>query len=222
MIPVKICGITNLADAQIALEHGAAAIGFIFYIKSPRAISIQEAKSISDQLSNSVSKVGVFVNHPKEFIDGAVSEVPLNAVQLHGDESPEFCRQFNVPVIKALRIKNKESLSLMAEYDVDGFILDTFSSNQYGGTGKSFDWSLLKDHQNGTPIILSGGLNPDNITIAIDEASPDAVDVNSGVESSPGMKDHKKIEQLFDKLKETETTGFQFKTKAAKAQKTQS
>ena len=134
MIPVKICGITNLADAKLAVEHGTSAIGFIFYEKSPRATTIQAAKSISELLSASVSKVGVFVNDTKDFICRAISSIPLDAIQLHGDESPEFCDQFALPVFKALRIKNETSLRMMDDFNVEGFLLDSFSDNQYGGT----------------------------------------------------------------------------------------
>ena len=210
MIPVKICGITNLADAELAVEHGTSAIGFIFYEKSPRAITIQAAKYISERLSASISKVGVFVNHTKDYIARAISSIPLDAIQLHGDESPKFCDQFALPVFKALRIKNETSLRMMDEFNVEGFLLDSFSDNQYGGTGKPFDWSILKKYQHTTPIILSGGLTPDNIIDAIQEIYPSAVDVNSGVESSPGEKNHEKINYLFNQLKETENTGFHF------------
>ena len=216
MIPTKICGITNVSDAQAAVSHGASAIGFIFYEKSPRAISIDEAKLISDSISGTVSRVGVFVNHKKEFIDRAMGEVPLDGIQLHGDEAPEFCSLFNIPVYKALRIKNEESLLAMETYDVDGFLLDTFSPNQYGGTGKTFDWSLVKSERKGTPLILSGGLNPQNILEAISLLNPFAVDINSGVESSPGIKDHQKIKTLFHNLKKTKNTGFQFEVNLAK------
>ncbi|MBT4144397.1 MAG: phosphoribosylanthranilate isomerase [Candidatus Marinimicrobia bacterium] len=210
MIPTKICGITNLSDAQCALENGTSAIGFIFYEKSPRAISIENAKIISDQITGEISRIGVFVNHEKDFIDEAISEVPLNMIQLHGDESPEFCNQFDVPVIKALRIKDDASLSIMDQYKVDGFLLDTFSKDHYGGTGETFDWSLLNKKSN-TPIILSGGLNPENILDAISAVNPSAVDINSGVESSPGLKDHSKIEQLFNQLKKTFSSVQEFK-----------
>jgi len=210
MIPTKICGITNLSDAQCALENGTSAIGFIFYEKSPRAISIENAKIISDQITGEISRIGVFVNHEKDFIDEAIWEVPLNMIQLHGDESPEFCNQFDVPVIKALRIKDDASLSIMDQYKVDGFLLDTFSKDHYGGTGETFDWSLLNKKSN-TPIILSGGLNPENILDAISAVNPSAVDINSGVESSPGLKDHSKIEQLFNQLKKTFSSVQEFK-----------
>ena len=209
MIPTKICGITNLVDAKVAVENGASAIGFIFYEKSPRAISIENAKSISKQLSYSVGRVGVFVNQNKDFIDKTISEVQLNMIQLHGDESANFCNQFEVPVFKAVRIKNEASLSVMDQYNVAGFLLDTFSNQQYGGTGETFDWSLINE-QIDTPIILSGGLNPDNILDAIDSVNPAAIDVNSGVELSPGKKDHQKINLLFENLKNTNTSGFHF------------
>ena len=209
MIPTKICGITNLSDAQAAAVHGASAIGFIFYEKSSRAISIEDAKFISRHLSNDISKVGVFVNHDKAFIEKAIRSVSLNIIQLHGDETPGFCKQFEVPVLKALRIKDKASLSVMDQYNVAGFLLDTFSTKQYGGTGETFDWSLLNGKLE-TPIILSGGLNPDNILDAIDSVNPAAIDVNSGVELSPGKKDHQKINLLFENLKNTNTSGFHF------------
>ena len=209
MIPTKICGITNLSDAQAAAVHGASAIGFIFYEKSSRAISIEDAKFISGHLSNDISKVGVFVNHDKAFIEEAIRSVSLNIIQLHGDEIPGFCNQFDVPVFKAIRIKNEASLSVMDQYNVAGFLLDTFSNKQYGGTGETFDWSILNE-QIDTPIILSGGLNPDNILDAIDSVNPAAIDVNSGVEISPGKKDHQKINLLFENLKNTNTSGFHF------------
>ena len=209
MIPTKICGITNVSDAMAAVQHGTSAIGFIFYEQSPRGISIEKGNSISDQISNKVARVGVFVNHPKEFIDKAIQTVPLDMVQLHGDESPEFCEQFFVPVMKAIRIKNKQSFNHLDEFNVHGLLLDTFTNDQYGGTGKSFDWSLVNGNGRHS-IILSGGLRADNILDAILSVNPVAVDVNSGVESSAGKKDHSKIEKLFEVLKETEQTEFNF------------
>jgi phosphoribosylanthranilate isomerase len=209
MIPTKICGITNLDDANVAVENGASAIGFIFYEKSPRTISINNAKSISKHLPKTIARVGVFVNHEKDFINEAISEVPLDMIQLHSDETPDFCNQFDVPILKALRIKNEASLSVMDQYDVAVFLLDTFSNDQYGGTGETFDWSVL-NRKFKTPIILSGGLNPENILDAIDAVNPSAVDVNSGVESFPGKKDYNKLKSLFKNLNKTQSTGFQF------------
>ena len=209
MIPTKICGITNLDDANVAVENGASAIGFIFYEKSPRTISINNAKSISKHLPKTIARVGVFVNHEKDLIRLAISEVPLDMIQLHGDETPDFCNQFDVPILKTLRIKNEASLSVMDQYDVAVFLLDTFSNDQYGGTGETFDWSVL-NRKFKTPIILSGGLNSENILDAIDAVNPSAVDVNSGVESSPGKKDFNKLKLLFKNLNKTQSTGFQF------------
>ena len=209
MIPTKICGITNLNDANVAVENGASAIGFIFYEKSPRTISINNAKSISKHLPKTIARVGVFVNHKKDFIRLAISEVPLDMIQLHGDETPDFCNQFDVAILKALRIKNEASLSVMDQYDVAVFLLDTFSNDQYGGTGETFDWSVL-NRKYKTPIILSGGLNSENILDAIDAVNPSAIDVNSGVESSPGKKDYNKLKSLFKTLNKTQSTGFQF------------
>lgn len=209
MIPTKICGITNLDDANVAVENGASAIGFIFYEKSPRTISINNAKSISKHLPKTIARVGVFVNHEKDFIHEAISEVPLDMIQLHSDETPDFCNQFDVAILKALRIKNEASLSVMDQYDVAVFLLDTFSNDQYGGTGETFDWSVL-NRKFKTPIILSGGLNSENILDAIDAVNPSAVDVNSGVESSPGKKDFNKLKSLFKNLNKTQSTGFQF------------
>jgi phosphoribosylanthranilate isomerase len=209
MIPTKICGITNLDDANVAVENGASAIGFIFYEKSPRTISINNAKSISKHLPKTIARVGVFVNHEKDFIRLAISEVPLDMIQLHSNETPDFCNQFDVPILKALRIKNEASLSVMDQYDVAVFLLDTFSNDQYGGTGETFDWSVL-NRKFKTPIILSGGLNPENILDAIDAVNPSAVDVNSGVESFPGKKDYNKLKSLFKNLNKTQSTGFQF------------
>ena len=209
MIPTKICGITNLDDANVAVENGASAIGFIFYEKSPRTISINNAKSISKHLPKTIARVGVFVNHEKDFIHEAISKVPLDMIQLHSDETPDFCNQFDVAILKALRIKNEASLSVMDQYDVAVFLLDTFSNDQYGGTGETFDWSVL-NRKFKTPIILSGGLNSENILNAIDAVNPSAVDVNSGVESSPGKKDFNKLKSLFKNLNKTQSTGFQF------------
>jgi phosphoribosylanthranilate isomerase len=198
-----------LNDANVAVENGASAIGFIFYEKSPRTISINNAKSISKHLPKTIARVGVFVNHKKDFIRLAISEVPLDMIQLHGDETPDFCNQFDVAILKALRIKNEASLSVMDQYDVAVFLLDTFSNDQYGGTGETFDWSVL-NRKYKTPIILSGGLNSENILDAIDAVNPSAVDVNSGVESSPGKKDYNKLKSLFKNLNKTQSTGFQF------------
>ncbi len=210
MIPVKICGITRLEDAISAVELGASAIGFIFYEKSPRAITPNDAHTISEKLSASSARVGVFVNSPENFIKRSISNVPLDAIQLHGDEPPQFCDQFNLPVFKGIQVSDKKSLQEMERFDVDGFLLDTASNGNYGGTGRTFDWSLLYDKEPEAPIILSGGLRPENVLSAIKAVRPSAIDVNSGVESKPGVKDQKKMHHLMNQLSKTTNTGFNF------------
>tara|TARA_B100001123_G_C15344126_1_gene1036239 strand:- start:2663 stop:3298 length:636 start_codon:yes stop_codon:yes gene_type:complete len=210
MIPVKICGITRLADAISAVELGASAIGFIFYEKSPRAITLNDAHAISEKLPTNTVKVGVFVNSPVDFIERSISNVPLDALQLHGDEPPQFCDQFNLPVLKGIQISDEKSLREMKRFDVDGFLLDTASNGTYGGTGRTFDWSLIDDKSTEVPIILSGGLRPENVLSAVETVRPSAIDVNSGVESKPGVKDHEKIHCLVDQLSKTIDTGFSF------------
>ena len=209
MIPTKICGITRTEDAKVAIKNGASALGFIFYNKSPRYITIKEAVSISKNISNSASRVGVFVNHEQGFINNAIKDIPLDMIQLHGEESQNFCNQFSVPVIKAIKIKDAESLNIIKKYNVDSFLLDTYSKNKFGGTGRSFNWRLLNNYTT-KPIILSGGLTPDNILEAISIVNPIAIDVNSGVELSPGKKNHKLIQQLFRTIKDTKSLGFSF------------
>ena len=179
-------------------------IGFIFWAPSERYVTDKTPK-----IDDSIKKTGVFVNASIDYIETMIVKHQLSAVQLHGDETPDFCNQFDVPILKALRIKNEASLSVMDQYDVAVFLLDTFSNDQYGGTGETFDWSVL-NRKFKTPIILSGGLNSENILYAIDAVNPSAVDVNSGVESSPGKKDFNKLKSLFKNLNKTQSTGFQF------------
>lgn len=150
------------------------------------------------------------MNSSANFIENAISSIPLGAVQLHGDEAPRFCNQFHIPVLKGIRISNKESLKQMEEYNVDGLLLDSSSIGYYGGTGQTFDWSLLNDRRTELPIILSGGLTPENVLSAIESVSPSAIDVNSGVESAPGLKDSTKMQRLVGHLTNTIDTGFCF------------
>ena len=200
MMSAKVCGITNYEDALLSIENGAKALGFIFFPGSKRFIDENHAKKIIDDLPSSIFKVGVFVNQPKDQINEINSFLNLNAIQLHGDEDANFCSKFDCFVIKAIRVANIMNFNLLKSYNVDAFLFDTFSKNSYGGTGKVFDWKLLEGFS-GPPIILSGGLNPDNIQKAINCVKPQAVDVNSGIESYPGKKDKKKIEHFFSKLK---------------------
>tara|TARA_B100000214_G_scaffold64509_1_gene42620 strand:- start:289 stop:924 length:636 start_codon:yes stop_codon:yes gene_type:complete len=210
MIPFKICGITNINDALAAIQNNASAIGFIFAKDSPRKITFEKAKIISKRIGNKISKIGVFVNQEKQIIEEAIKCIPLNMIQLHGDENPSFCNSFTIPVIKAIQIKNDESINKAKEFDVDAILFDTYKKGFRGGTGNSFDWSILLNQKYDKPIILSGGLNKNNILEAIDHVNPFAIDVNSGVEISPGIKSHTKIKNFYKKINKTKSTGFKF------------
>jgi phosphoribosylanthranilate isomerase len=191
---VKICGLTNLADAQVAVEAGADALGFIFYEKSPRFVSLKTATEISKQLPPFLMRVGVFVNAPEDFILRAIGEAGLTMLQFHGDEPPEFCTQFGLMNMKAFRIRNAESLPEIPNYQTDAYLLDAFSSTTLGGTGEKFNWDLAVEAQKfGKPIFLAGGLTPENVADAVRKVQPFGVDVSSGVEISPGKKDHAKV-----------------------------
>jgi phosphoribosylanthranilate isomerase len=191
---VKICGITNSADAQAAVAAGADALGFIFYEKSPRFVSLKTAAEISKQLPPFIMRVGVFVNAPEDLILRAISEVGLTMLQFHGDEPPEFCTQFGLMSMKAFRVRDAESLKEIPKYQTDAYLLDAFSSTTLGGTGKTFNWDLAIEAQKfGKPIFISGGLTPEKVADAIRQVQPFGVDVSSGVEISPGKKDAEKM-----------------------------
>jgi phosphoribosylanthranilate isomerase len=193
-VRVKICGITNLADAEAAVAAGADALGFIFYDKSPRYVTIQQAADISKALSPFVMRVGVFVNAPEDFILSAMGKCQLTMLQFHGDEPPEFCSQFGIMKMKAFRVRDAETLKEFPKFQTDAYLLDAYSSSTLGGTGKTFNWDLAVEAQQlGKPIFLSGGLNPENVAAAVQKVRPFAVDVSSGVESSPGKKDPAKV-----------------------------
>jgi phosphoribosylanthranilate isomerase len=202
MMRVKICGITNLEDALLAAELGASALGFIFYPKSPRAIKPEAARQIIAQLPPLVLSVGVFVNEVAALVLEMAEMVRLDWVQLHGDEPPEYCRFLYRNVMKAIRVKDQSSLDQMKQYQgcVRAFLLDTHKTGQQGGTGESFDWSLAKQAKEYGPIVLAGGLKPENVGAAMREASPQAVDVASGVEASPGKKDHDRLRAFFQSV----------------------
>lgn len=200
---VKICGITDRADALKAVELGASALGFIF-APSPRRILPQPARSIIRALPPFVKSVGVFVNADAETIREHINYCGLDLVQLHGDEPPDFCRDLMPYAIKALRIKDDFRLQSCAAYttNVRALLLDTYAEDKAGGTGKTFDWRLaLTIRQSGIPVILSGGLGPDNIEEAIRVVRPYAVDVNSGVEARPGKKSHALMQALMEKIR---------------------
>ena len=201
-VSVKICGITNLRDARTAVRLGADALGFIF-APSPRRIAAQTARAIIRALPPFVKTVGVFVNEAPAAILKVIDDCGLDLVQLHGDESPALCDRLMPYTIKALRIRDESSLQTGQPYHgkVRALLLDTYSKEKVGGTGKTFDWELaVKIKEQGTPIILSGGLTPANIVTAIDTVRPYAVDVNSGVEAHPGKKSFSLIVDLMEKV----------------------
>jgi phosphoribosylanthranilate isomerase len=194
IVRVKICGTTCLKDAMLAIEAGADALGFIFYQSSPRHITPDSAAEIIGKLPALVSKVGVFVNAPAQEVSSIAQLCGLDTLQFHGDESPEYCRQFKLKVIKAFRVRDEESLQAMPPFSQETWLLDTYVAGIVGGTGEQFNWSLARDAAKaGRPVILAGGLTALNVARAVREALPYGVDVASGVEQTPGMKDPGKL-----------------------------
>jgi phosphoribosylanthranilate isomerase len=196
---IKICGITRSDDADAAEAAGADAIGFVFHPSSPRYISPEHAGSISRRLGPFIAKIGVFVNTPPETIQAVCRDAFLTGVQLHGEETPETVRDIQsfVPVIKAFRVGNGFNPAVLEQYAAAAFLLDTFvEGTSYGGTGKTFDWNTAGACTQYGRIILAGGITPENIADAIRTVNPWGVDVSSGVERSPGVKDHEKIKEV--------------------------
>jgi phosphoribosylanthranilate isomerase len=203
MIRVKFCGITNLDDALLATELGVDALGFIF-AESPRQIKPMKAKEIIQALPPFIKIVGVFVNEDPARIKKIISFCGLDLIQLHGDESPEISRDLMPHSIKAFRIQNERDIENIKRYRgvVRAILLDTFQKGKAGGTGRTFDWSLaLKAKETGIPLILAGGLGPENIQEAIATVKSYAVDVNSGIEERPGKKDPLLMKQLMENIK---------------------
>ncbi|MBI3788103.1 MAG: phosphoribosylanthranilate isomerase [Ignavibacteriales bacterium] len=198
---VKICGITNLEDAQHAVRCKADAVGFIFHEESPRFIPHNRAAEIVKKLPEHVSKIGVFVNADRKFIHEVVSHVNLSAVQLYGNEGPDDLVNYEASVIKVFRVKDDFDVEVMRNYIVDAFLLDTHKEGMMGGTGKTFNWNLAVAAKEYGKIILSGGLTPDNIEEAIRFVQPYGVDVSSGVEASPGKKDSQKVREFIMRAK---------------------
>jgi phosphoribosylanthranilate isomerase len=191
---IKICGITNLGDALSAVEAGADALGFMFYERSNRHITTEAVAKITGELPPFVLRVGVFVDPAPEKVNELAEKCGLTTLQFHGSESPDFCAQFSLPVIKAFRIADKSSLTQLASYKTAAWLLDSDVPGQFGGSGEKFDWSLAREATKlGRPIILAGGLTPGNVAQAMDQVRPYGVDVSSGVESAPGKKDAKKV-----------------------------
>jgi phosphoribosylanthranilate isomerase len=200
-VKVKVCGMTSLKDALVAVEEGADAVGFIFYKKSPRSVTMKTVREIVLELPPFVDTVGVFVDETAEQINKIADYCNLDIIQLHGDESPTFCKKIRRRVIKAFRIKDMQSVKKLSGFLVCGFLLDTFSENLHGGTGKVFDWNLVLPAKKFGPVIMAGGLTPNNVQQAIRQVRPYGVDVCSGVESEPGIKDHKKIRAFLKNAK---------------------
>ena len=200
-VKVKICGMTNLNDVKVAVDGGVDAVGFIFYKKSPRSVTMQAVMEIVLELPPFVDSVGVFVNETAEQINKIADHCKLDRVQLHGDESPAFCKKIRRRVIKAIRVKDIQSLKKLSDYPVSSFLLDTFSEDQYGGTGKVFDWNLAYPAKKYGPIILAGGLTPNNVRQVIQRIQPYGVDVCPGVESQPGIKKQKKMQAFLKNVK---------------------
>ena len=200
-IKVKICGMTQLKDALFAVEQGVDAVGFIFYKKSPRAVTMKTVREIIKKLPPLVETVGVFVNESAERVNKMADYCGLDLVQLHGEESPAFCRKIRRRVIKAFRVKDLQSIKQLSKFPVSGFLLDTFSDNLHGGTGKTFDWNLALPAKKMGPVILAGGLTPRNILQAVRQVRPYGVDVCSGVEKSPGIKDLEKVRAFLKNIR---------------------
>ena len=198
---VKVCGICSTFDAGLAVEAGADAIGLVFYAKSPRFISIPQAREVTSSLPPFITAVGLFVNSSAEDIRNVLSEVQLQLLQFHGDEDEAFCKSFNMPYIKALRVKAETDLTQQCQNfaSARGILLDSYRKGVPGGTGETFDWDLIPVDLP-LPIILAGGLESHNIRKAISSVKPWAVDVSSGVEESPGKKDPEKIVQFFKEV----------------------
>jgi phosphoribosylanthranilate isomerase len=200
-VKVKVCGMTSLKDALNAVEGGADAVGFIFYKKSPRSVTMKTVREIVLELPPFVDTVGVFVDETAEQINKIADYCNLDIIQLHGDESPTFCKKIRRKVIKAFRIKDMQSVKKLSSFQVSGFLLDTFSENLHGGTGKVFDWNLALPAKKFGPVIMAGGLTPNNVQQAVRQIRPYGVDVCSGVESEPGIKDHKKVRAFLNNAK---------------------
>ncbi|WP_085812892.1 phosphoribosylanthranilate isomerase [Geoanaerobacter pelophilus] len=193
MTKVKICGITSLDDALMAVEAGADALGFVFFEKSPRCLGPDAAARIIRELPPFIQVVGLFVNAELDFVNRTADTCGLDLVQLHGEESPAYCGLVRRRVMKAFRVRGPETLAALPDYKVSAYLLDAYSPVSHGGTGERFDWEHAVAAKEQGRIVLAGGLNPDNVAQAVAKVAPYAVDVSSGVELSPGRKDRDKV-----------------------------
>ncbi|MFH1449923.1 MAG: phosphoribosylanthranilate isomerase [bacterium] len=202
MVKIKICGITNLEDALECTKLGVEALGFIF-AESKRKISQEVAKEIISQLPPFVTTVGVFVNEEQRRVEEVARYCHLDVLQFHGDESFQYCQRFiNYKIIKSFLVKERDSLKEIRRFLVSAYLFDTFEEGIYGGTGRSFNWQILKGNSFERPIIISGGLNSQNVTSCLELLNPYAIDVGSGVEKYPGKKDKEKLKEFIKKVRD--------------------
>lgn len=204
---VKICGVTRKQDVIAAAKAGADAIGFVFYEPSPRYVTPEVARELVSALPPFVSATGLFVNPEAEYVNTVLSQVSLDLLQFHGDESPEFCDSFGVRWIKAVRVRESSDIeNAFRDYgNASGLLVDAWDSDKYGGTGQAFNWSLIPKTRP-LPLILAGGLASDNVSRAVAEVRPWAVDVSGGVESSKGIKDDEKITDFINEVHRVDET----------------
>jgi len=200
---IKICGITREQDVATVAGNGADALGLVFYEKSPRNVSVQQAAQLARAVPPFLTVVGLFVNPAVESVREVLQHVALDVLQFHGEETPEFCRQFGKPYLKAIRVKpGVDLIQCASRYaGAQGLLLDAYIEGTQGGTGESFDWSLIP-HDLPLPVILSGGLHAGNVAVAVRQVRPYAVDVSSGVEAAKGIKDAAKIAAFINEVKQ--------------------
>jgi phosphoribosylanthranilate isomerase len=209
MTRVKVCGVTHADDAHLAVDGGAWAIGMIFHPESPRACDPATAELIGSELKRRVELVGVFVNAPLDEVAMLADRCSLTVLQLHGDEGPAYCREAarrtGCKVMKAQRVKDAAAVRAIESFrEVDLHLLDTHAEDLRGGTGRTFDWELARHHRSGIPLVLSGGIRPENVGEAIAAVHPFAVDSASGTEAAPGRKDPQRVEALIRAVREAD------------------
>ncbi|MFE8069746.1 phosphoribosylanthranilate isomerase [Marinobacteraceae bacterium S3BR75-40.1] len=202
MTRIKICGITKPEDGAFAARAGAEAVGVVFYPPSPRAVTLEQARAVSDALPPFTSLVALFVNPSVAEVEQALKTLPISLLQFHGDESPAFCEQFDRPYMKAVRVRGPDTVtSAFDHYDgANGLLLDAYVKDQYGGTGQPFNWDWIP-RERPLPVVLAGGLTSDNVAGAVRAVRPWAVDVSGGVEASKGIKDPDKIRQFINEVR---------------------
>src|SRR3989338_5765630 len=198
---IKICGITNEEDALKVVHYGAWAVGFVFDKKSPRYVSPSKARKIVEALPPFVTPVGVFVNQKERAVRDICQFVRLQTLQFHGDEEPAYCKRFkDYKIMKAFRIRDDFDFAVLEQYKVDAYVFDAYQDNAFGGTGTTFNWHLIQPKQIKRPFILSGGLSAGNILQALETLKTYAVDVSSGVERSPGLKNHALVKEFLETI----------------------